>query len=144
MGVFSVTDLYPKQSQKVSANSMASACRSALQASDLDPDNDDAAWVTMLRSQHHFEKRHGVIWRFFHQVETIDNQQKEVGDADRKALLQILRKSFYNRSYNLFWAGIIFALAAAVLTPLLVLLAGPFTASLVCIVWAAIHRQRTI
>ena len=144
MGVFSVTELYPKQSQKLSANPIASAGRRALETANFDPGNDDAAWVALLRSQHHFEKRHGVIWRLFHRIETIDQQQREVGDADRKALLLMLRKSFYNRSHNLFWAGIIFTLAAAVLTPLLGLLAGPLTASLVCIVWAAIHRQRTI
>lgn len=147
MGVSSFAGLGFSPTKKPNKTSISECEVSALTSGDRtlehDPDS-DGFWVAMMKQEGQDAAQQESIWRPFYSVDTTDQRRNEIEEADRKGILDLLKKSYARRADTIVWSMIVFILAAVVLIPLLGFVIGPTFAALVGVCWAAVHRIRRL
>lgn len=101
-------------------------------------------WIAILQRERDAAADHFSLWDILRGAKRSDPKRLEVEEADWRALLEALRRSYARRADTVIWSTIVFIIAAATLLPIIGFIWGPAYAALVSLSWAVVHRVRRI
>ena len=104
----------------------------------------DAFWVALIRDECRTlnqKSSHRGILKFF---TGSDLRKAEVQAADRRGILEAIRRSYGKRQDTFSWSILVFVFAAIILIPFLGSFAGVTFAVFVSSIWIAVHQVRRI
>jgi len=113
-------------------------------ASETSESDSDAYWIAMMRREYRPTGRSKTPWGVLQGSARADLRCDEMAEADRKAFLSFLRKSYAKRADTLIWSIMVLTIATFVLVPLLGFHFGLVVACLVGLCWSAVHWVRRL